>query len=99
MYMKRASKEPAATKAEKIAALVRTLRDTQAELQSLTGKQLGRLAGEEVLTHIDITNEKLAEQRLVRINQLYAVLSKVNEAIIRTQHEHQLFELVCRIAV
>lgn len=48
---------------------------------------------------IDITAQKQAEQHLQRINRLYAVLSNVNHAIIRTRDLQPLYEEVCRIVV
>jgi GAF domain-containing protein len=36
---------------------------------------------------------------ILRVNRLYAVLSKVNEAIVRIREPEQLFEAACRIAV
>jgi PAS domain S-box-containing protein len=47
----------------------------------------------------DITDRKLAEEKLSRLNRLYAVLSKVNEAIIRIHDPATLYREVCRIAV
>ena len=34
-----------------------------------------------------------------RVNRLYAVLGKVNEAIIRIRAQQELFEAACKIAV
>jgi len=36
---------------------------------------------------------------LGRVNRLYAVLSKVNEAIVRVHEPQELFEVACKIAV
>ncbi len=47
----------------------------------------------------DITDRKLAEQRLARVSRLYVVLSRVNEMIVRTAEAAPLFSGVCRIAV
>lgn len=43
------------------------------------------------------TTQELSD--LSRVNRLYAVLGKVNEAIIRIRAEQNLFEEACRIAV
>ena len=43
------------------------------------------------------TTEELSD--LSRVNRLYAVLGRVNEAIIRIRAEQDLFEEACRIAV
>jgi PAS domain S-box-containing protein len=47
----------------------------------------------------DITERKQAEQELAKINRLYAVRSKTNQAIVRISDRKALFEIVCRIAV
>lgn len=47
----------------------------------------------------DITSRVIAEGKLKRTNYLYAALSKCNEAIIRCQHEQELFETICKDAV
>jgi len=40
-----------------------------------------------------------AEGQIIRLNRLYSVLSKVNEAIVRISDPEKLYERVCRIAV
>jgi PAS domain S-box-containing protein len=45
---------------------------------------------------LDITDRKLQENRIARLTRLYAVLSQVNEAIVRTRDEESLFSGVCR---
>jgi PAS domain S-box-containing protein len=45
----------------------------------------------------DITMRKRAELALALVTRLYAVLSRVNEAIVRIRDERALFEEVCRI--
>jgi PAS domain S-box-containing protein len=47
----------------------------------------------------NITERKNAEDRISRLNRLYAVLSKVNEAIIRIHDPAELYQKVCRVAV
>ncbi len=47
----------------------------------------------------DITERKIAETRLRRLNRTLALLSDVNQAIIRRRTSSELFETVCRIAV
>jgi PAS domain S-box-containing protein len=49
--------------------------------------------------HINITERKLAEFRLHRLNRLHTVLSKVGEAIKRIRERQELFEAVCHIVV
>ena len=47
----------------------------------------------------DVTERKRAEEKISRMNRLYSVLSKVNEAIVRTHEPAVLYEQVCRIVV
>jgi PAS domain S-box-containing protein len=50
-----------------------------------------------VLVFRDITDRKLQEKRIARVTQLYVILSRVNEAIVRTRDQGLLYEEVCRI--
>jgi PAS domain S-box-containing protein len=45
----------------------------------------------------DLTQHKLREERIARLTKLYAVLSRVNEAIVRVHDEGPLYAEVCRI--
>jgi hypothetical protein len=47
----------------------------------------------------DITEEKTAAARIVRLSRLYAALSKTNEAVMRSTDFNRLCEQACRIAV
>ena len=47
----------------------------------------------------DITERKLAEQRIVRLLRVRAVLSAINAAIVRTRDRAELFHETCRIAM
>ena len=47
----------------------------------------------------DITEAKQRESRFQRLNQAYALLSGVNEAIVRIRDQQTLFGEVCRVAV
>ncbi|MDO8426609.1 MAG: PAS domain S-box protein, partial [Deltaproteobacteria bacterium] len=47
----------------------------------------------------DITDRKLAEEKVTRLNRLFSVLSKINEAIVRIRDTGRLYEEACRIAV
>ena len=50
-------------------------------------------------TVLDITDRKLAELGLERINRLYSVLSHINEMIVRVRDVHELFRTATAIAV
>jgi len=47
----------------------------------------------------DITARKEAEEKIARLNRVYAVLSGINSAIVRIRSRDELFAEVCRIAV
>ncbi len=48
---------------------------------------------------IDITERKLAEDKIIKANRLYAVISQINQTIVRTRDRDELFKESCRIAV
>ncbi len=48
---------------------------------------------------IDITERKHAENEIRKMNRVYAVITQINQMIIRAKDRHQLFEEACRIAV
>ncbi len=66
-----------------------------AELKRDDSGRVTRFAG----TVLDITERKLAELRLHRLNRLHTVSSKVGEAIVRTRDRQELYDSVCRIVV
>jgi PAS domain S-box-containing protein len=45
----------------------------------------------------DITERKRTEQQILRLNRVYAVLSGINELIVRERNPQALFEGACRI--
>ena len=50
-------------------------------------------------TIIDITERRLAEIRIQRLNRVYAMLSGINALIVRVQNREDLFREACRVAV
>lgn len=56
-------------------------------------------SGFTLITHVNITERKLVELKLSRINRLYLVLSRINEGIVRAKQLDQVFQIVCRIIV
>jgi PAS domain S-box-containing protein/diguanylate cyclase (GGDEF)-like protein len=46
----------------------------------------------------DITQRKANEDRIMRLNRIYSVLSGVNATIVRVREENELFGEACRIA-
>ena len=49
--------------------------------------------------HVDITGRKQAEDRIQRLNRIYAVLSGINSMIVRVSDRSELLQEACRIAV
>lgn len=47
----------------------------------------------------DISERKRAEAKIFHLNRLYAVLSQVNQAVVRAREKDALLREVCRIAV
>lgn len=73
---------------------VRWVRDRGYVVYDAEGKAL-RIDG--IAT--DITEQKLRQERILRLNHLYTVLSGINTAIVRVRDKQTLFEESCRIAV
>ncbi|MEY4753279.1 MAG: hypothetical protein RJA44_954 [Pseudomonadota bacterium] len=48
---------------------------------------------------LDVTQRKRQEEHIQRLNQTYAMLSEVNEAIVRLRDPEALYAEICRIAV
>lgn len=47
----------------------------------------------------DVTENKRAEENILKVNRLYFFISQVNQMIVRTTDEQTLFSEACRIAV
>ncbi len=47
----------------------------------------------------DITERKKSEKQILRLNQLYSILSQVNHAIVRSSDQDSLFQEICRVIV
>ena len=46
----------------------------------------------------DITERKVREREIARLNRLYAALSELNQIIVRVTSREELFQEVCRVA-
>ena len=60
----------------------------------LTGTQSGV-----VVAHQNISEQKLAEIHIQKLNRVYAVLSDINQTIVRNPNPQTMFTAACRIAV
>jgi PAS domain S-box-containing protein len=79
------------------------------EIELVDGKWLDRYSapvrGREreyygrIWTFRDVTERKLGEIRLQRLNRLHTVLSRVSEAVVRRTERQELYDTVCRIVV
>lgn len=49
--------------------------------------------------YMDITERKHAEERILRLNRVYALFSELNAAMVRVHIRQQLFDIACEIAV
>ena len=47
----------------------------------------------------NISERKEAEKKLLHANRLYAVLSQVNQAIVRAKNRERLFQDICNVAI
>lgn len=47
----------------------------------------------------DITEKKAAEETIQHINRLYALISQINQSIVRSGGEDELYRNVCRVAI
>lgn len=47
----------------------------------------------------DVTERKLAEEKIVHANRLYAFISQINQIIVHIKDEQNVFKEVCRIAI
>jgi len=52
-----------------------------------------------IFTVEDITDGVIAQRKIARLNRVYSVLNKVNEAVLRVRTPQELFDHVCRIAI
>ncbi|MEW5842706.1 MAG: PAS domain S-box protein [Bacteroidota bacterium] len=48
---------------------------------------------------LDITERKLAEEEIRRLNRIYTVLSNINQTIVREKDKNQLLNKACKIAI
>ena len=47
----------------------------------------------------DITERKLADEKIIHANRLYAFISQINQTIVHVTSEEELFKEACRIAI
>jgi len=69
------------------------------ELEIRVSKRTGELADMIDYLQFEVAERLNAEEKLLRLNRLHAVLSETNQAIVRTRDRNTLFNDFCRIAV
>ncbi len=47
----------------------------------------------------DITDRKIAENRIIKLNRIYALISNINKTLVRVKSINELYNSVCKIAV
>ncbi len=65
------------------------------------GITLVTLESEKVIQAIirDVTERKNYEKNLIKLNRVYAVLSNINQLIVREKDKQKIFDYACKIAV
>lgn len=48
---------------------------------------------------LDVTERKRAQEELLRLNRIYAVITQVNQMMVRAREQDEIFANVCRIAI
>ncbi len=66
---------------------VEALKDENGDIIGVTGSSL------------DITEHKLSEANILRLNRLYRTISQINQTIVRVRDRNQLFEQICKVVV
>jgi len=67
------------------------------ELEAKVKKRTAELAASTAALHEEIAERRRREEQVATLTRLYAVLSRVNEAIVRTDDAGSLYSNVCRI--
>ncbi|MFH0953311.1 MAG: transporter substrate-binding protein [Verrucomicrobiota bacterium] len=75
------------------------LRKAHDELEHRVKERTAELASANEKLQAEIAVRRRNEEEIRRLNRLYAVLSQVNEALVRTHSRDELLQQVCQIAV
>lgn len=71
--------------------------EISARLSPIRDRQ-GQVIGTSIVAR-DITEIKSREREIARLSRLYAALSEINQAIVKTASRRQLFERICQVLV
>lgn len=72
---------------------------TRDELELRVQERTAKLLTSNAALQSEVRERSRAEERVVRLNRLYSILSRINEAIVRVSDPLELYERACRIAV
>jgi len=75
------------------------LKQLNEELENRVAERTAELADTIEYLQFEIAERQNAEEKLLRLNRLHAVLSETNQAIVRTRDRDAIFNDFCRIAV
>lgn len=82
-----------------MATLITVLINRQWILQTTVSHRTKELKSANKMLQEQIDKKEVAQRAIIRLNRLYAVLSKVNETIVREEDRDKLLNEVCRIIV
>lgn len=74
-----------------------SIRDVSLNISPLKDRE-GQVIGASAIAH-NITERKKAEEQIRKLTRTYAMLSDINQTIVRVGEPRTLFETACRIAV
>ena len=69
------------------------------ELEHKVIERTGQLEAINKELKSEIAERKLAEEHIKRLNRVYTILSSINQTIVHTRDQQQLFKEACRIAI
>ncbi len=84
--------EAAVQKNKELAKTQEEIRSINENLEDMVEKRTAALTSENQL-------RKKADERIRKLNRIYATLSNINQAIVRVREPQALFEEACRIAI
>jgi PAS domain S-box-containing protein len=76
-----------------------SLKKLNDELENRVAERTNELAATIENLKLEIVEREMAEERVLRLNRLYGVLSETNQSIVRNKDMETIFDDFCRIAV
>ena len=75
------------------------LRRAKDKLEFRVRERTASLLAVNTALQTEVRERRRAEERVLRLNRLYSILSRINEAIVRVSTPLELYEKACRIAI